>query len=47
MKKLDGVGPVDNILFPDQTCTNTWNTSIPPWVFSFQVVFVNKIQPDG
>ena len=42
MKKLDGVGPVDNRPFPDQTCTNTQNTSIPPWVLSFQDVFVNK-----
>ena len=25
-----------------QTCTNTRNTSIPPGVLSFQVVFVNK-----
>ena len=26
----------------NQTCTNTRNTSIPPGVWSFQVVFVNK-----
>ena len=26
----------------DQTCTNTQNTSIPPGVLSFKVVFVNK-----
>ena len=25
-----------------QTCTITWNTSIPPGVLSFHVVFVNK-----
>ena len=25
-----------------QTCTNTWNTSIPAGVLSFQVVFVHK-----
>ena len=25
-----------------QTCTNTRNTSIPPGVLSFKVVFVNK-----
>ena len=28
-----------------QTCTNTRNTSIPPGVLSFQVVFVNKFNP--
>ena len=30
------------VLSPGQTCTNTWNTSIPPGLLSFQVVFVNK-----
>ena len=30
-----------------QTCTNTRNTSIPPWGFKLLSCFCRQIQPDG
>ena len=42
MKPILGRVTVTMVTPNNQTCTNTLNTSIPPGVLSFQVVFVNK-----